>query len=435
MIEGLLGGIGQGLSNFMGGFGGGGGANMPGVTDDERKYLQQQSMQNFGRMLMVLGQQMTPAQRAQAMSQMAGNMPDPTQQLARMQEMKLNQLKMEQYKKQQEGLANFGNILKQDAQVVETPVPGAAPQQRVPTSGEEARAPLAPITPTQQKLVSPLPGITGEQYQFLRTFGNDPAAAQEMYQKLAIENMKGGEKPPADVQEYNFYRQQEISNGRQPMSWLDYQKALKKEGASSTQIMMPGGPSAEAEALKELEKRDGALMGTYLEKADQSGAMLQDMELLTALIQDPSTPQGPLTGRLAQLFPGLNSKAAAFDSIINRVAPNMRAPGSGSTSDIEFAGFLKSLPSLSNRPDANMIITTVFKEKAAIDQARADIVRRYQDGKITAAQRREMISELNKQSILAPELRSLINGADSGSGAVKPGKYKFDPATGEMVPE
>lgn len=415
MVDGLLGSIGQGVQNFFGGFGGGQG--MPSMSEEEQKYLRGQNVQSLGRMLMVLGMPMTAQQRSQAMAQMVGNMPDPTQQMARMQEMKLRQMQMEQAKRQQEGLANFGNLLQQGPQVVETPVPGAVPQQPMPQSGEEVRAPLAPITPTQQKLVSPLPGITGEQYQFLRTFGNDPAAAQEMYQKLAIENMKGADKGPADVQEYNFYRQQELAAGRQPLGWMEYQQALKKAGASSTTIQMPGDIGGDAKMREELAKEEGKRWSGLLTQGDKAASITQDMQVLDALIQDPGSPQGPVQGRLVQVLPGFSSKAAAFDSVVQRIAPNLRAPGSGSTSDVEFEGFLKSLPALQNRQNGNMIISDIFKQKASIDLQRSDIVTAWQNGDIDAKTARKQLSELNRKSILTPELRSLIKGADSGSAA------------------
>lgn len=225
----------NGISNFFGGFGSGGAANLPGVGDDERKYLQQQGMQNFGRMLMVLGQQMTPAQRSQAMAQMVGNMPDPTQQLGRLQEMKLKQMQMEQLKRQQQGLANFGNLLKTGVQSPSTPAPQPNPQ-----SADDFRAPPpAPLTPPQQVLTSPLPGINGQQYQTLQSIAQTGGEQQalELYQKFVLENQKGGDQP-SDVREYNYYVNQEKAAGRQPMSWMEYQTAIKKAGAPSTEITL-----------------------------------------------------------------------------------------------------------------------------------------------------------------------------------------------------
>lgn len=400
MVDGLLGSIGQGVQNFFGGFGGGG--QMPGMTEDEQKYLRGQNVQQLGRMLLVLGMPMTQAQRAQAMQGLVGNMPDQTQQLARLQEMKLRQMQMEQAKRQQAGLENFSNLLQGNGQQQAQ----AAPQGPT-TSG-------APLTPQQQALVSPLPGITGEQFQTLRAFGNDPATAQELYQKFVVANQKPTDQP-ADVQEYNYYVQQEKAAGRQPMGWMEYQQALKKAGASSTTIQMPGDVGGDAKMREELFKEEGKRWSGLLAQGDKAASITQDMQVLDALIQDPGSPQGPMQGRLAQVLPGFSSKGAAFDSVIQRIAPNLRAPGSGSTSDVEFEGFLKSLPALQNRQDGNMIISDIFKQKASIDLQRSDIVTAWQNGDIDAKTARKQLSELNRKSILTPELRSLIKGADSGS--------------------
>lgn len=205
-MAGILSDLGGGLQNFFGGFGGGGG-NMPGVTDDERKYLQQQGMQNFGRMLMVLGMPMTAQQRAQAMAQFAGNMPDPTSQLAKMQEMKVRQMQLQQMQAdadwaKQNGFSTTGT------QPITTPDPSAGIQTTPPAPQN------APLTPQQQAITSPstvpqpnIPGITAEDMDLInRTV--PPSQRKEALKDLALKRMQETREQvvPLNDEERAYYR-------------------------------------------------------------------------------------------------------------------------------------------------------------------------------------------------------------------------------------
>ncbi len=179
----------------------------------------------------------------------------------------------------------------------------------------------------------------------------------------------------------------------------------------------PAGPGADEEALRgALGKKEGESWSTYIDSAVTSSGTMQDMQLLDELIN--VAPQGPLQGRLAQALPGFSAAADAFQSVVKRVAPTLRAPGSGATSDIEYDGMLKSLPQLSSRPEANRAIAAMMKAKAEINVQRGEIVRSYQNGQLSLSDARKQISEIDQKSIMTPELEGLINGlseADTGA--------------------
>lgn len=192
-------------------------------------------------------------------------------------------------------------------------------------------------------------------------------------------------------------------------SLLDYQLELKKAGATNVNV---GGEPA---LSKELSKNEGKAWSGYLDSATTSAGSSQDMQLLDELIK--VAPQGPVTGRLAQMIPGASSAGAAFQSIVNRVAPTLRAPGSGATSDIEYEGMLKSLPSLSNMPEANNAISAMMKAKAQINIERGQIVAAYQNKQISDQEARARLQEINKRSIMTPELQSVIGALGGKSTA------------------
>ncbi len=173
---------------------------------------------------------------------------------------------------------------------------------------------------------------------------------------------------------------------------------------------IPGapGPGADEEAVRgALGKKEGEAWSAYIDAGSTSAGTMQDMQLLDQLIT--MAPQGPIEGRLAQAFPGVSSAADAFQSVVKRVAPTLRAPGSGATSDIEYDGMLKSLPQLSSRPEANAAISGMMKAKAQINVERAEAVRAYQNGELSLADTRRKISEIESRSIMTPELKALLD--------------------------
>jgi hypothetical protein len=116
---------------------------------------------------------------------------------------------------------------------------------------------------------------------------------------------------------------------------------------SGTTINMPGG-EAQTELQKKLAGQEADILGKYLTAGNTAGVLSNDLSMLGEVLQ--YAPQDPITGRLAQMFPGVSSAGAAAQSIINRVAPSLRVEGSGSTSDIEYEGMLRSLVSLHELP-------------------------------------------------------------------------------------
>ena len=189
--------------------------------------------------------------------------------------------------------------------------------------------------------------------------------------------------------------------------------------SNGTTINMPGG-EAQTELQKKLAGQEADILGKYLTAGNTAGVLSNDLSMLGEVLQ--YAPQDPITGRLAQMFSGVSSAGAAAQSIINRVAPSLRVEGSGSTSDIEYAGMLRSLPSLQNYPEANNAILGMMQAKAQIDMQRGQIVRDFQNSDQSAAAAQEMrrrLSEVESKSIMTPELSQLLartSGSTSGSG-------------------
>ncbi len=199
--------------------------------------------------------------------------------------------------------------------------------------------------------------------------------------------------------------------------WLD-----RRDKNRQPQINLNTAEGVGNTVMKELAKDTGKLWSTYQAQGSEAASMVQDLDVLDELIR--VAPQGPLRGRLAEMFPGISDAGAAFDSIVKRAAPKLRVEGSGSQSDREFDGFLRSFPALRNRPEANALIAQTLRAKANINIQRAEIVSQVQQGLMPYQQAQEAMTALDGQSILTPQMQELIDAVNprgSGTNATEPG--------------
>jgi hypothetical protein len=196
-----------------------------------------------------------------------------------------------------------------------------------------------------------------------------------------------------------------------------------KFGPAGMKVTTNVGTEAPDGALrKKLDEGTAKNWTAWQEAGHVSAGQMQDLQMLDELIK--VAPQGPLTGRLSEMFPGVSSAGDAFNAIVKRVAPTMRAPGSGSTSDIEYDGMLRSLPALRNNPVANGAISEMMKAKAAINIERSDIISQYSQNQISRNDAEKRLSELNKRSIMTPAMRQMLAGL-GGKGT--------EPLAGDVV--
>ena len=169
---------------------------------------------------------------------------------------------------------------------------------------------------------------------------------------------------------------------------------------------VPNDPLMEALGKKQAETWAG-----YMEQGDKAGSLMADLDVLDDLAD--KVPSGPLEGRFAEMFPELDSNASVFQSITSRLAPQMRVPGSGASSDKDVDMFLRAQPRLRYGPKANRAIVQMFRDKAQIDGMRSDIVAKASNGEITPQQARAELAELNRRRIMPPELQNMIDDADA----------------------
>lgn len=243
----------------------------------------------------------------------------------------------------------------------------------------------------------------------------DPMDAIELEKaQLEVERLRNPQPDlPASVDEYQYA----VSQGYKG-TFQQYQQEMAAASRSQTNVTVGGETGT---LSKKLDEAEALTLGTYLTAGAQSASAIGDLQMLDEVLT--MAPQGPIVGRLAGTFQGISSAADAAQSIIKRVAPSLRAEGSGSTSDIEYNGMLQSLPSIVNRPEANRAISAMMKAKAQINVERAQIVRAFQNSdrspEATAAMR-AALGALDSRSIMTPELRAILGGLSGAPAGAAP---------------
>jgi len=260
------------------------------------------------------------------------------------------------------------------------------------------------------------------------TLAPEDQAALSAMPDIAAQFMPQPPKLPTSVQEYQY--------GQKDPAFNDWQMNKQKAGATTVNVGGEGG--ADTKLRSKLSEAEGTRWSTIQQTGQDAAARSQDLQVMGELMK--IAPQGPVTGKLAEMFPGFSSAGDAMNALVKRIAPTMRSPGSGATSDVEYDGMLKSIPSLSKDPLGNQIILETMQAKQQLDMARADIVTAYQNEEISASEARAQMAELNRRSILTPKARMLITAAAGGEQPEDippiPPSYEGDPADWEyLTPE
>jgi hypothetical protein len=178
-------------------------------------------------------------------------------------------------------------------------------------------------------------------------------------------------------------------------SLLEMEKQLREAGKTTVNVDTKGETKFEEKFGEGQAKR----WNGYIEESQNAERKLADIQSMREISQrigsqgakaNLKEAVGPYAEALGIPVDGL-SDIQAYSSVIQRLAPQQRAPGSGSTSDIEFKGFLKSLPTLSQHPEARDVTLNTMEAFARDDMARGDIASRLATKEINRGQaEREM---------------------------------------------
>jgi hypothetical protein len=151
---------------------------------------------------------------------------------------------------------------------------------------------------------------------------------------------------------------------------------LKQASRPQTTVDMKGETTFSSESSKALVKRltDNVEQGQAART--QQGDIERLSELGSAIGTQGAAAQvkaalGPYANALGIQIDGLN-EIQAFTGIVSKLAPTMRPPGSGATSDFEFKQYLAALPQLAQTTEGRRLIldqmSAMINHKAAVGE-------------------------------------------------------------------
>lgn len=239
--------------------------------------------------------------------------------------------------------------------------------------------------------------------------------SQQPGSEAYVEAIRGGADPGAVLMEYQAARAEAAAPADQTSAIQNYQFLLEQGvdpadarerafGGGGVNVNLGEGTDIAGESAKYLAQQ----AVEYSTQGQAAATLSQDLDALNALADVQST--GPITGRFAEMFPDLNDADAVRDAIIKRVGPSLRAEGSGSTSDIEYDGMLRSLGSLKYTPEANRALISIFIRRSQFLRERGALSRQVMAGQITTSKYLDSITELESSlGTMPPELMTVIN--------------------------
>ncbi|KQX20971.1 hypothetical protein ASD01_29590 [Ensifer sp. Root423] len=203
------------------------------------------------------------------------------------------------------------------------------------------------------------------------------------------------QKPTADRQNYEYYRDFEVKNGRTPLGPLEWEQAQRKAGAGTTNVTV-----GESDKFYEnLDKKNAETFAALSETGMQARARIGQINRLEGLFAN--MPQGieggfkKLAGDWGVAIGEGTSDIQAASALLEKMVPEQRAPGSGPMSDADIRMFRASLPRVLNQPGGNELIFQTMRGIAEYEQQMGAIADAVADREIEPAEGRKRIRELN----------------------------------------
>lgn len=191
---------------------------------------------------------------------------------------------------------------------------------------------------------------------------NDPLRRLQL-ERAELENQRL--RQPQEPAEIQNLRTRAAEAGLQPGS-REYQQFMMTGGRGPLVQVNTGDNSSKFN--EESDKAAAGRLNTIVQEGNTASQFMGDIQQLAALgqqFQSGATAQwqarlGPYAEALGVDVSTLGP-IQAYNSIVARMAPQMRPAGSGSSSDFDARQFLTSLPNIGNTPEGNKIITDTFQ--------------------------------------------------------------------------
>lgn len=198
---------------------------------------------------------------------------------------------------------------------------------------------------------------------------------------------------------------------------------ISQVGGNGVNVTLNNGQNT-SEFQKKSDDAAAERLGGYIQEGAAAPALVGQLQQLSDLSRNIGTGKGaqflaaagPYAQALGVDVKGL-SDTQAFNAIIDRMAPQMRAVGSGSSSDTDVRMFLNALPSLGNTDRGNQVIVGTMQALQQNKMQAADIASQAQRGQITWQDAETQIRKLPSPYEQFKAARPDLIGAQSTSGS------------------
>jgi hypothetical protein len=188
----------------------------------------------------------------------------------------------------------------------------------------------------------------------------------------------------------------------------------------------------ESEFNKVGGKLDAERFDAYIKAGDDARNVIADLDSLreigsrittgkTAEVTAALGPYAEMLGVKIDTLPDLQ----AYKSIVAKMAPRMRPPGSGATSDFDLRQYIEALPGLGKTPEGNEIIANTNKALAEHRLAVSAIAEKAIAKELTRSEATKQIRELPDPLELWRKARGKSPAATSETTKVIDGKSYF----------
>lgn len=323
---------------------------------------------------------------------------------------------------EQKAAADFGSGL---PGVVPNPAPQATVPNPMPIPGARAAipavAPGAPV-PSSARVVGDEEGVSSGIYDKPAVAGQRPpvqvaqaapavaAASSEdnlpsakhipfLIKSLADPNLPQGQKELAKTMLAEAYKNSKEPEKIQTLRALQADpKLLEIEKQLRAQTTVNIDQKGETELSKTLNKGLGERINDIAKEGDAARtdlAMVGQLRDLGAAVKTggPAAVQGWLANYGIKVGDNVGA-VEAYGAIVDKLTPNQRVPGSGSSSDVDVKMFKSSLPRLINTPGGNEIIENTLAGAAQYKLERAAIADKVQSGELAAKEALKQMREL-----------------------------------------
>lgn len=164
------------------------------------------------------------------------------------------------------------------------------------------------------------------------------------------------DKPTADRQNYEYYRNFETQNGRTPLGPLEWEQAQRKAGATTVNNNLGEGDKF----YEKLDQKNAETFAGLSDAGMSARSKIGQINRLEGLFAN--VPQG-IEGGLKKIAGDWGipvgdgtSDIQAASALLEKMVPEQRAPGSGPMSDADIRMFRASLPRIINQPGGNQLI-------------------------------------------------------------------------------